>query len=54
MFKLLRILLILKLYARLEYLAKLFVFKRDSYFWKKRTLMLTFNFDFHNCPIFAP
>ena len=32
----------------LEYLLKSFIFERDSYFWKKRTLMLTFNFDVQN------
>ena len=41
----------------LRYLLKTFVFERDyfdSYFWKKHTLMLTFNFDFQNCQKFVP
>ena len=36
----------------LEYLVKLFVFERYSYFWKKHTLTLTFNFGCQNYPIF--
>ena len=38
----------------LGYLLKLFVFERDSDFWKKRNLMLTFNFGFQNCQKFVP
>ena len=30
-----------------------FVFERD-YFWKKRTIMLTLNFDFQNCQKIVP
>ena len=52
--KQLGILYILNCMLRLGYLAKLFVFKTDSYFWKKRTLMLVFNFDFQNCHKFVP
>ena len=33
---------------------KLIVFERESYFWKKRTLMLTFDFDFQNCQNCVP
>ena len=38
----------------LGYLIKLVVFERDSYFWMKCTVMLTFNFDFNNCQKFVP
>ena len=38
----------------LGYLMKLVVFERDSYFWIKCTVMLTFNFDFNNCQKFVP
>ena len=37
----------------LECLLKQFVFERDFYFRKKRTLMLTFNFDSQNCQKFC-
>ena len=38
----------------LGYLIKLVVFERESYFWLKRTVMLTFNFNFQNCQKFVP
>ena len=38
----------------LGYLIKLVVFERDSYFWLKRTVMLTLNFDFQNCEKSVP
>ena len=38
----------------LGYFLKVFVFERESYFWKKRTIMLTFKFDFQNCQKFVP
>ena len=56
MFKLPAILFLffLKSYARVVYLIKLVVFERESYFWLKRTVMLTFNFDFQKCQKFVP
>ena len=33
---------------QMRYLLKLFVFERDSYFWKKHNFMFKFNFNFQN------
>ena len=38
----------------LGYLIKLVAFEKDSYFWLKPTVMLTFNFDSENCQKTVP
>ena len=49
-----KLLEILFLFFLKLYLVKLVVFVRASYFWMKRTVILAFNFYFHNCQKFVP